>query len=66
MFAHSGAIDGANNAFPRRARGGDPKGPEKWSSYLSQDPMWTDVGSEEIFIPIGPWLPSRVVISPPS
>ncbi|KAG8904779.1 hypothetical protein FRB99_001211 [Tulasnella sp. 403] len=37
-------------------RGGDVGALEHWREWLDESPLFTNVGQEDIFIPIGPWI----------
>ncbi len=39
--------------------GGDVDASGNWEDWLKESPMYTNVGSEDIFVPIGPWIPSE-------
>lgn len=46
-----------------RNRGGDLDAAQAWVKYLTANPMYTNVGMQDIFIPLGPWMPREYFYS---
>ncbi|KAG8887459.1 hypothetical protein FRB98_009603 [Tulasnella sp. 332] len=38
-------------------RGGDLDAAQAWVKYLTANPMYTNVGMQDIYVPLGPWMP---------
>ncbi|KAG8951249.1 hypothetical protein FRC04_006488 [Tulasnella sp. 424] len=38
--------------------GGDLDAPSQWDKWLEASPFFTSVGVEDIYVPIGPWIPN--------
>ncbi|KAG9008864.1 hypothetical protein FRB94_012833 [Tulasnella sp. JGI-2019a] len=39
-----------------KKRGGDLDAALSWTKYLNANPMYTNVGMQDIFVPLGPWM----------
>jgi len=37
--------------------GNDTDAPESWPKWLKSSSMYTDIGMQDIYVPVGPWMP---------